>query len=108
MELVRRRRRGEMMKAEGFGEMKTIGVLGGLGPQSTMDFEARIHRLSQKLIPQSANAGYPPMVVCYFRHSPVVPVSGSGTRRLIPDERLLDAATMLGRSADFLVIPSNT
>src|SRR5262245_37131924 len=28
--------------------MKTIGVLGGLGPQATMDFEARIHRMAQR------------------------------------------------------------
>jgi len=30
--------------------MKTIGVLGGLGPQATMDFEARLHAVSQQLI----------------------------------------------------------
>ncbi len=46
--------------------MKTIGVLGGLGPQATMDFEARVHRAAQKLIPQLKNAGYPPMLVYYF------------------------------------------
>ena len=43
--------------------MKITGVLGGLGPQATMDFEARIHRISQQLIPRQANTGYPPMVV---------------------------------------------
>ena len=31
--------------------MKTIGVLGGIGPQATMDVEARMHRESQRLIP---------------------------------------------------------
>ena len=48
--------------------MKTIGVLGGLGPQATMDFEERIHTVSQQLIPQHGNSGYPPMVVYYYRH----------------------------------------
>src|SRR5262245_30993925 len=40
--------------------MKTIGVLGGLGPQATMDFEARVHRVAQRLIPPDKNCGYPP------------------------------------------------
>ena len=40
--------------------MKTIGVLGGIGPQATMDFEQRVHAVSQALIPQYANTGYPP------------------------------------------------
>ena len=31
--------------------MKTIGVLGGLGPQATEDFEARVHAVAQRLIP---------------------------------------------------------
>jgi aspartate racemase len=47
--------------------MKTIGVLGGLGPQATMDFEQRIHRVAQQLIPPLGNSGYPPMVVYYCR-----------------------------------------
>src|SRR5690242_10333772 len=52
--------------------MKTIGVLGGLGPQATMDFEARVHRVAQRLIPADRNGGYPPMVVYYCRHPPVL------------------------------------
>ena len=50
--------------------MKTIGVLGGLGPQATMDFEARVHRVAQRLSRRSYNGGYPPMVVYYFRQPP--------------------------------------
>src|SRR5258706_13818349 len=51
--------------------MKTIGVLGGISPQATMDFEARVHRVSQRLIPQDRNYGYPPMVVWYHRRLPM-------------------------------------
>ena len=40
--------------------MKTFGVLGGLGPQATTDFEARVHHVAQRLIPQYLNTGYPP------------------------------------------------
>jgi aspartate/glutamate racemase len=30
--------------------MKTMGVVGGLGPQATMDFEARVHQVAQGLM----------------------------------------------------------
>ncbi|CAA9267181.1 MAG: hypothetical protein AVDCRST_MAG26-2622 [uncultured Chloroflexia bacterium] len=96
--------------------MKTIGVLGGLGPQATMDFEARVHRVAQELVPQHGNVAYPPMVVYYFREPPV-DIAGLPTfsptdpafRGPPPpaNPRMLDAARGLGTMADFLVLPSN-
>ena len=89
-------------------EMKTIGVLGGLGPQATMDFEARVHAVSQRLIPQRGNTGYPPMVVAYFRHPPVVLTpEGAPVVPFQPDPRLLAVARQLGTMSDFLVITTN-
>jgi aspartate racemase len=89
--------------------MKTIGVLGGLGPQATMDFEARVHRVAQRLITPSYNRGYPPMVVYYFRHAPgLLTDEGKPVIPYRPDPRLLEAAKRLGGLADFLVITSNT
>ena len=88
--------------------MKTIGVLGGLGPQATMDFEARVHAVSQQLIPQRGNSGYPPMVVYYYRHAPVILADdGTPAQPLQPDPRLFEAAQRLGPLADFLVITAN-
>ena len=99
-------------RSEGAGEkpkMKVIGVLGGLGPQATMDFEARVHRVAQRLIEPSLNGGYPPMVVTYCRHAPLLlNADHSPKRPLTVDPRLLEAARRLGAWADFLVIPSNT
>jgi aspartate racemase len=90
------------------GDMKTIGVLGGLGPQATMDFEARVHRAAQRLIPPDKNRGYPPMVVYYFRHSPaLLTAEGQPMVPHRPDPRLFEAARRLGSLADFLVIASN-
>ncbi len=89
--------------------MKTIGVLGGLGPQATMDFEARVHSVSQQVLPAEANTGYPPMVVYYYRHPPFLMQNGQ-KMPILPlqaDPRLLEAAKKLGGCADFLVIPSN-
>ena len=88
--------------------MKRIGVLGGISAQATMDFEARVHRVAQRLVPQQWNAGYPPMVVWYHRRLPVRVDDAS--RPVVPmeiDPQLLDAAAWLGRASDFLVVPCN-
>lgn len=89
--------------------MKTIGVLGGLGPQATMDFEHRLHQVAQRLIPRRANSGYPPLLVHYCRHPPVL-LNDDGSPKLPieADPRLLEAAGRLGQWVDFLVITSNT
>jgi aspartate racemase len=88
--------------------MKTIGVIGGIGPQATMDFEARVHAISQQLIPQRANSGYPPMVVYYHRAAPML-VQADHTSvssiQIHPD--LARGAAALGAVADFLVITAN-
>jgi hypothetical protein len=83
-------------------------VLGGISPQATIDFEARVHRVCQRLVPQSWNRGYPPMVVWYHRRMPLR--VDADDRPLVPreiDPELVDAAAWLGRSVDFLVMPCN-
>ncbi|HLX31791.1 MAG TPA: amino acid racemase [Gaiellaceae bacterium] len=88
--------------------MKTVGVLGGLGPQATMQFEALVHGVAQRSIPQNANGGYPPMFVYYFRDVPFVAnAAGAPELPLRPSAVFLSAASELGRVADFLVITSN-
>ncbi|HSR57071.1 MAG TPA: aspartate/glutamate racemase family protein [Candidatus Binataceae bacterium] len=88
--------------------MKTVGVLGGLGPQATMQCEARVHEAAQRLIPQHVNSGYPPMCVYYFRGVPfVADAEGAPERPLRPCSAFLSAAAAVGRVADFLVIISN-
>jgi aspartate racemase len=88
--------------------LKTIGVLGGIGPQATMDFEQRVHRAAQQLIPQHFNSGYPPMVVFYLRHPPVlVAESGAPVLPLQLDPRTLEAAKRLGGLSDLLVTTAN-
>jgi aspartate racemase len=88
--------------------MKTIGVLGGLGPQATMDFEVRVHRESQRRIPPRMSGGYPPMVVHYCRRPPfILGEKGLPRMPIEPDPGLLEAARQLGAVSDFLVVPSN-
>src|SRR5262249_56919496 len=86
--------------------MKRMGVLGGISPQATMDFEARVHRISQQLIPQDFNRGYPPMVVWYHRRPPVrLDNDGRAVMPMEVDRQLVEAAGGLGSVAAFLVIP---
>lgn len=88
--------------------MKTIGVLGGISAQATMDFERRIHEVSQRIILQQGNSGYPPMLVYYHRRPPVLTKDGiAPVLPLQPDPDLLEAACWLGSKADFLVITAN-
>jgi aspartate racemase len=88
--------------------LKTIGVLGGIGPQATMEFEVRVHQVAQRLIPPRQNAGYPPMVVYYHRHPPVlVDEKFMAKLPIQPDPRFLEAARKVGAVSDFIVITSN-
>ena len=88
--------------------MKTIGVLGGLGPQATMDFEARLHAVAQRLIPQFWGSGHPPLVVYYHRDAPVrLTAEGLPVFPIEPHPLLVEAARRLGAWADFLVLTSN-
>jgi aspartate racemase len=88
--------------------MKRIGVLGGISAQATMDFEARVHRVSQRLIPQHWNQGYPPMVVWYHRRPPIrVRDDGRPYEPREIDPELVEAARWLGKAVDFIVIPCN-
>lgn len=89
--------------------MKTIGVIGGIGPQATMDFEQRLHRAAREKIPAGFNTGYPPLLVAYVRRPPTRAEPGPGFRPvqpITPDPALLEAAGRLS-GADFLVITSN-
>ena len=89
--------------------MKTIGILGGIGPQATMELEARIHRVAQRRLPQHANEGYPPLVTVFMRHAPVrVDEERLPIEPRQADPRLFEAARRLGEWADVIVVPSNT
>ena len=88
--------------------MKRMGVLGGMSAQATIDFEARVHRVAQRLLPQDWNRGYPPMLVWHHRELPLL--MAPGERPIEPrqvDPRLVEAAVRLGPLVDFFVMPCN-
>lgn len=88
--------------------MKTIAVLGGIGPQATMDFERRVHEIAQGLLPRSGNKGYPPMVVYYHRGPPFLfDDDGEPVEPFRANPDFLEAARRLGAWADFMIIGAN-
>jgi aspartate racemase len=73
-----------------------------------MDFERRVHEVSQRQIAQLAGSGYPPMVVYYCRFPPLLlDETGRPAVPIQPNPQLLEAAGRLGSLADFLVITAN-
>jgi aspartate racemase len=89
-------------------KLKTIGVVGGIGPQATMEFERQLHLAAQRRLPQAANAGYPPMVVVFHRRPPILlDAGGAPVRPVRLDPVLAEALPKLGSMVDFLVITSN-
>src|SRR4030095_13312865 len=89
--------------------MKRIGVLGGISPQATMDFEARLHPVAQRAIRKYGTRGCPPRVVWSHRRLPVR--VGQDERPVVPmevDPQLVEAAAWLGKVVDFIVISCNS
>jgi aspartate racemase len=88
--------------------MKSIGILGGIGPQATMELQRKLHAAAQRLIPQHQNSGYPPMLVYFVRDVPFVLEHGHTPRvPYEPNPKLLDGARVLGTACDFVLIASN-
>src|SRR3989344_5390819 len=87
--------------------MKTVGIIGGLGPETTAKFYLEV--LSSCFKTNKLNR--PPMIVfnvpMRFDLEREIIVEAKGKNRLLPF--LLDAAKHLEKGgADFIVIPCNT
>jgi aspartate racemase len=88
--------------------MKNIGILGGIGPQATIDFETRLHLAAQRLVPQHGNSGYPGLTVYYHRRPPFIMADErTPALPLQADPDLLEAARWLATRSDLLIITAN-
>jgi aspartate racemase len=86
--------------------MKTIGIIGGMGPESTAALYMHIVKVFQRRYGARHDSDYPPMVI-YSLPAPDVVEHMEDEELLI--EMLEDAAKKLeGAGADFLVIGCNT
>lgn len=86
---------------------KTVGVLGGFGPEATVDFYQRVLDYSKRRITKArANSGYPRMIIYNCNFIPFDTSAGI-TKRANP-ELLYVTKRLQEAGADFIVIPSNT
>jgi aspartate racemase len=91
-------------------QMKTVGVIGGMGQWATLDIINRIFKASvDHPVPQYGNRGYPELVMqCVNKAPMVLNPDGSYPKKLQPSNSLLEAAEFIGKSSDFIVMTSNT
>ena len=85
---------------------KTVGIVGGFGPYSTLDFERMMFDYCREKLPgMRANEGYPPMIT---RNCNFIPFIIDGVDKRLNPELLSIMKKLQHDKADFLVIPSNT
>src|SRR3989344_581219 len=91
-------------------DFKTIGIMGGMGPQATLDIVARMQEYSAHLVPQFGNRGYPPMVIRMINESNVL-LTPDGTAVIEPVKpaaELIEMAKFIGLNADVLIMTAHT
>ena len=85
---------------------KTVGIVGGFGPYSTLDFERMMFDYCREKFPGTrANEGYPPMIT---RNCNFIPFIIDGAGKKLNPELLSIMRKLQYDKADFIVIPSNT
>jgi aspartate racemase len=88
-----------------FGK-RTIGILGGMGPEATADFYMKIVRIFQNDFQAKYDKDYPPMLIFNAPIPDVVEIVEDETQTV---SCLVDAAkTLESGGADFIAIPCNT
>jgi aspartate racemase len=85
--------------------MKTIGIVGGLGPESTVDYYQRIIRVYRE---RTGDGSYPPMVINSLNLQKMVGFADAGVWTSVA-AYLREAFEQLARAgADFALISANT
>ena len=90
-----------------FMKMKTIGVLGGMGPRATADFNQRIVSICQEKYNAIHDTDFPPIIIYD------VPISGFDEKGIENNRKVLSALkkgvqTLEKDNVDFIVIDCNT
>lgn len=85
-------------------DKKTIGILGGMGPDATADLYLKIIRICQRKYEASFDEDYPPIIIY---STPVPEIISNIKKESLPV--LVDGVKKLESSgADFIIIPCNT
>ena len=85
---------------------KTIGILGGMGPESTAELYRKIIKICQKEYACKYDSDFPPMFI-YNMPLPDI-VENKGDQCLIPEVISNGLAILEGAGCDFIAVPCNT
>ena len=86
---------------------KTVGIVGGFGPEATVDFYQRVlDYCKRRVTGMRASTGYPRMVIYNCNFIPFT--TGDETTKRANPELIYVAKILQDAGSDFIVIPSNT
>ena len=86
--------------------MKTIGIIGGMGPEATALFYKKIIRIFQNYYSAKYDSDYPKIIIY---NVPIPDVVENCTQEEIIKSMLISASKKLESiGADYIVIPCNT
>jgi len=85
--------------------MKRIGIIGGVGPESTLDYYKRIIRAFQK---QHVDLAYPEIIIFSINLNECLEIIDKGEWNKLIDLLAARVGALHGAGADFAVIASNT
>jgi aspartate racemase len=85
--------------------MKTLGIIGGIGPGSTVDYYRTIIELYRA---RKGDGSYPPMLINSIDLQRVLATVGAGELPLLTEWLLTELQKLARAGADFAIMASNT
>jgi aspartate racemase len=85
--------------------MKTLGIVGGLGPESTIDYYRSIISVYRQM---TGNAGYPHMVIVSLDVDEGLRMLGAGELQKLADYQLGAIRQLAAAGADFALVSANS
>ena len=85
--------------------MKTLGIIGGIAPESTIDYYRTIIALYRA---RKADGSYPPIVINSIDLQRVLAAAGAGELDALTDWLLLELGKLERAGADLAIMASNT
>ncbi|HKP92717.1 MAG TPA: amino acid racemase [Chthoniobacterales bacterium] len=85
--------------------METLGVIGGIGPESTIDYYRTIIALYRE---RKADGSYPPLIINSIDLQRVLSLAGAGELEALTEWLVLELKKLERAGADFAILASNT
>ena len=85
--------------------MKTVGVIGGIGPESTIEYYRLLIKEYRSRVP---DGGYPPVLINSIDLTKLLRLVGAGELDAVTHYLAIEVARLARAGADFAVLSSNT